>query len=286
VAAVAFVIGLVTGAGAGGGEKAAAGPELPLGGRALIPAYRLVGFFGHPQDEELGELGIGTPAEVAERLENQADDYEIGDRPVQPTFELIATIASRTPGDSGLYREDTDHALIQKYLDAARAAKAYLILDIQPGYEDFLTAAKRLEPFLKEPDVGLALDPEWHVPEGTIPGQEIGSVFASDVNEVGEYLSQLVTQHKLPQKLLLVHSFTEDMIKQRGRLVRYPGLATVINIDGFGTPGEKTLKYQQISRPPPTWHWGFKLFYKEDTDLMSPDTVMKITPRPDIVLYE
>jgi hypothetical protein len=111
-------------------------------------------------------------------------------------------------------------------------------------------------------------------------------VFASDVNEVGEYLSQLVAQNKLPQKLFLVHSFTEDMIKQRGRLVRYPGLATVINVDGFGTQGEKTLKYQQISRPPPTWNWGFKLFYKEDTDLMSPATVMKITPRPDVVLYE
>jgi hypothetical protein len=285
VAALAFAVGVATGAGSGG-SGTAVGLELPQGGRQLIPAYRIVGFYGAPQDAELGELGIGTPAEAAARLEKQAAKYATDGKPIQPAFELLATIASNNPQDDGQYRTLQDTAVIQRYLDAARAAKAYLILDIQPGYEDFMTAAQRLQPFLEQPDVGLALDPEWHVPPGTIPGQTIGSVDADDVNTVGRWLSGIVTQNKLPQKLFLVHSFTEEMIHQRGRLVGFPGLATVINVDGFGNPAEKTLKYQQISRPPPTWNWGFKLFYKEDTNLMSPKDVLRITPQPNVIIYE
>jgi hypothetical protein len=31
---------------------------------------------------------------------------------------------------------------------------------------------------------------------------------------------------------------------------------------------------------------GFKLFYEEDTNLMSPKDVMRLKPRPDFVVYE
>ena len=37
------------------------------------------------------------------------------------------------------------------------------------------------EKWLREPDVGLALDPEWHTP-GVVPGTQIGSTNANDVN--------------------------------------------------------------------------------------------------------
>ena len=47
---------------------------------------------------------------------------------------------------------------------------AILILDVQPGYADFMTEVRRLEPWLREPDVGLALDPEWHVSPPDVPG--------------------------------------------------------------------------------------------------------------------
>jgi hypothetical protein len=284
LAAIAFLVGVVTGA--GGDESGPGGSELPRGGRVVLPDQRVVGFYGHPKDKELGELGIGSPAAVAQKLERQAAEYEPDGRPVLPAFELLATVASEHPGDDGMYRSITDTATIDQYLEAARAAKMYLILDIQPGYEDFVTAVRRLEPYLEQPDVGLALDPEWRLPEGAIPGQQIGSVTADEVNQVSEYVSQIVARNNLPQKLFLVHSFTEDMIKQRGRLVGPPGLATVINADGTGTEGEKTVKYQEISRPPPTWFWGFKLFYHEDTALMSPAKTLRLTPQPSVVIYE
>ena len=69
--------------------------------------------------------------------------------------------------------------MIRRYLKAARKAKALLILDIQPGRSDFFTETKRLRKWLKEPDVGLALDPEWRMGPGEVPGKVIGSVGAA-----------------------------------------------------------------------------------------------------------
>ena len=31
---------------------------------------------------------------------------------------------------------------------------------------------------------------------------------------------------------------------------------------------------------------GFKLFFKEDTDLMRPQDVAHLRPRPDVIVYE
>ncbi|MEJ7876689.1 MAG: hypothetical protein WKF62_08510, partial [Solirubrobacterales bacterium] len=127
---VAFVVGAIVG-GSGGdsdAEPSAAAevdgpPELPRGGRSLLPEYRLVGFYGAPQDEALGELGIGTPAEAGERLAAQAKAYE-GTRPVLPVFELLATIAANAPGEDGLYRNRQPHSVIREYLEAAREQEA------------------------------------------------------------------------------------------------------------------------------------------------------------------
>src|SRR5687768_4793927 len=46
--------------------------ELPRGGRSILPEFRVVAYYGAPQDRQLGTLGIGTPARAARRLEKQA----------------------------------------------------------------------------------------------------------------------------------------------------------------------------------------------------------------------
>ena len=40
-------------------------PELPRGGRVIFPHYRVVAYYGAPQNDELGVLGIGTPDQAA-----------------------------------------------------------------------------------------------------------------------------------------------------------------------------------------------------------------------------
>ena len=58
----------------------------------------------------------------------------------------------------------------------------------------------------------LALDPEWRMWPGQVPGTEIGAVGAREVNATSAWLAQLVKQHNLPEKLFLIHQFTNDMV--------------------------------------------------------------------------
>jgi hypothetical protein len=259
--------------------------ELPRGGRTILPHYRVVAYYGAPQDRQLGALGIGTPDHAARRLARQAKPYGRKTRPVLPALELLAVVAAGAPGEDGRYNLRQPDSVIRRYLKAARKAKALLLLDIQPGRSDFFTETTRLRKWLKEPDVGLALDPEWRMGPGQVPGQVIGKVGAREVNATTAWLSQLVRRYDLPQKLLLVHQFTDDMIPEK-QLKKPPGLAYVLNVDGFGTQSLKLAKYHDFVRQAPDFHRGFKLFYQEDTDTMSPKQVMGLMPRPDVVVYE
>jgi hypothetical protein len=161
-----------------------------------------------------------------------------------------------------------------------------LILDIQPGRAAFLPEVQRLERWLAEPDVSLALDPEWKVSPDELPGDVIGSVDAAEVAAVGDWLDALTAREQLPQKLLVVHQFTEGMIERRELLHPYRNVAVVLNVDGFGEPAVKIAKYKRFASLAGFAFNGYKLFYEEDTDLMSPGEVLAMRPAPDLVVYE
>ncbi len=272
----------------GSGAKAAAAEkprELPRGGRRIFPDHRVVGFYGAPQDDELGVLGIGRPRDVARKLERVAKPYGRKTRPVLPMMELIAVIAANAPGPDNMWRNRQDAAIIDRYHRAARRAKALLVLDIQPGHSDFLVEARRLEKWLREPDVGLALDPEWQTP-GVKPGTEIGSATSQQVNAVSAWLANIVREENLPEKLFIVHQFTKDMIVDKARVKQRPGLAITMNVDGFGDRPNKISKYRDFTSEAVRFHDGFKLFYKEDVNLMTPRGVLNLKPPPDLVVYE
>ena len=121
---------------------------------------------------------------------------------------------------------------------------------------------------------------------GEVPGQVIGSVDAREVNAVSAWLSQLTQRNRLPQKLFLIHQFTDDMVDDT-RLQERRGLAMVLNADGFGTQELKRVKYHAFTRSPRRFFGeGFKLFYREDTKLMTPRQVLRLKPSPDVVVYE
>jgi|SRR5829696_4858931 len=300
LAALAVLVALLVGlalavAGLGGSdsgdgsEQPAAGPpprpELPRGGHSILPERRVVAYYGAPQDDELGILGIGSPELAARRLERQARAYAEPRRPVLPTLELIAVVAAAHPGDDGTYALRQSDAVIRRYLRAARRAEALLMLDIQPGRSDFLAEAQRLRKWLREPDVSLAIDPEWRVTAPEVPAQVIGHVDADEVNATSAWLSRLVEGERLPDKLFLIHQFTDDMVDETALRPR-KGLDVVLNADGFGSRVVKKQKYHRFTRQAPGFHQGFKLFYKEDVDLMPPPRVLRMKPPPDVVIYE
>ena len=219
-------------------QEPPAPPELPRGGRSVLPEHRVVAYYGAPQSRELGALGIGTPNGAARRLAREARRYRRDDRAELPALELIAVIANADPGDDGMYRARQSDSVIRRYLRAARRAKALLLLDIQPGRSDFFTETTRLEKWLKEPDVGLALDPEWRVTEGQVPGQVIGHVESREVNATSAWLAKLIKDDSLPEKLFVIHQFTDDMVDHT-RLKQREGLDMVLNVDGFGGRGDQ-----------------------------------------------
>ncbi len=275
---------------AGRTGKADARPKptlLPGGGRTIFPQRRVVAFYGNPQDVELGELGIGKPDQMTAKLARLATSYARKTRPVLPCLELITTVAAASPGPSGEYRLHASGKIIDRYLAAARRAKALLVLDIQPGYSSFPSEVRRLKKWLVQPDVGLALDPEWRLQPGQIPGRVIGSVSAAEINAVSIDLAALVKERNLPEKLFVLHQFTNDMIRDKASVAVRPGLATVFNVDGFGAPANKISKYHSFTPTTPKGaHDGFKVFFKEDTDRMRPAAVMALKPRPELVVYE
>ena len=262
--------------------------QLPGGGRVIFhePKRRVVAFYGNPQDDALGVLGIGPPATMARKLKRVAASYRTDRRPVLPAMELLATVATSAPGDDGKYRSLVSNRVIRRYLRAARSVGAILILDLQPGRASFLPEAKRYARWLRKPDVSLALDPEWHVGPGELPGQVIGSVDASEVGAVGSWLDQLAERNDLPQKLLVIHQFTEGMIERRQLLRPYANVATVLNVDGFGSREIKSAKYRDFTKLVPFAFNGFKLFYEEDEGLMTPRQVLRLRPAPDMIVYE
>jgi hypothetical protein len=260
-------------------------PDLPRGGRSILPEFRVVAYYGAPQSDELGALGIGSPRGAARRLARQAKPYARKARPVLPALELITVIANADPGQDGMYRSRQKDRVIRRYLRAARRAKALLLLDLQPGRSDFFKEATRLEKWLRQPDVGLALDPEWRVQEGEVPGQVIGHVSAREVNATSAWLSQMVVRHDLPEKLFVIHQFTDDMVPEQ-QLKPREGLAIVLNVDGFGNQAVKKAKYRDFTRQAPDFYHGFKLFYEEDTNMMRPRQVLRLRPKPVLVVYE
>jgi hypothetical protein len=294
LAAIAVVAVAVASLGGGGkdgpaGASAArpkAPPQLPRGGRVIFPHYEVVAYYGAPQDPQLGALGIGSPRSAARRLMRQAAPYAHGTRPVLPAMELLADIAQYAPGDDGQYRLRQPDAIIRRYLREARRIKALLVLDIQPGHAGFLEESEHLEKWLKLPDVSLALDPEWHTP-GAIPGRVIGDVDVHEVNAVSFWLDRLVAANGLPQKLLVVHRFTPNMIVGESDLKPREHVAVTLNVDGFGTNVVKVAKYHEFAkRGLLGLHNGFKLFYHEDPHTMKPRSVLRIRPRPELVVYE
>src|ERR671929_20630 len=60
------------------------------------------------------------------------------------------------------------------------------------GRSPFMREVRSYARWLREPDVGLALDPEWSMAPGQVPGTVIGSTDAAIVNRVQAYLAQIV----------------------------------------------------------------------------------------------
>ena len=264
--------------------------ELPRGGREIFPRYRIMGFCGTPGGEPaMGRLSGNLPA-VAKKIEKLGAQYA-REREFMPVFELIATIVLGGPGADNKWRRRVPNSVIDDYLKAAREAKALLLINIQPGHSDFITEAKYYEKYLHEPEVGLALDPEWQMHGNQKPGIFYGQTTGTAVNEVAQFMADIIKADDLPEKALVYHQVNGSVVKDEKDLVPHEGIALIKGVDGLGPAPTKVVTYNYLVKDmPATTHAGFKLFFDEDTannnKLMTPDDVFKLTPIPEYVMYE
>ncbi len=237
----------------------------------------------------LGRLGTGPLDERMAEIEQRYSGYGAG-RKILPVAEVITTIVSGSPGRDGKWRTRISDDRIEFYLQAARKQKALLLLNIQPGRSDFLTEVKAYEPWLEQPDVGVALDPEWEMGPGQVPGRVFGHTTGAELNEVSAYLSQIVADHHLPEKVMVYHQLAPRIVRQESALKPHKGVVVVKSVDGIGSMAAKMSTYRSVNGTTPSFvHPGFKLFYTEDTAhgrLMTPAQVLALKPRPQYVLYE
>ena len=249
----------------------------PLPG-SILPAKRFIAFYGNPLSRRMGILGEFDHEDMLRKLDAEVAAWNRIDpaHPVQPALHLIVLVADPHPGPSGKYRTRHDRAMIERVYGWARSRNALLFVDLQVGQSTLQYELPWIEKFLRRPDVHLGIDPEFSMKHGGVPGRRIGTYDAADINYASRFLANLVTQHNLPPKILVVHRFTPRGVTNARKIALDPRVQIVMHMDGFGPPWMKRDTYWRDIKREPVQFTGWKQFTKAKNDRPP-------TPRGDIL---
>ena len=260
---------------------------------AILPFKRIVAYYGNLYSKRMGVLGEYPPEELWIKLKAEVKAWEKADpsTPVVPAIHYIAVVAQGSPLKDGKYRRRMPESQIDSALTIARMGNAIVFLDIQVALSNVKEEVPLLEKYLKMPHVHLAIDPEFSMKDGSRPGTKIGSYEADDINYCSEYLAKLVRENNLSPKILIVHRFTQRMVKNYRNIVLHPEVQLVMNMDGWGPPVLKNDTYRQYIYKEPVQFTGFKLFYKNDLKrpphrMLTPPELIKLKPQPIYIQYQ
>jgi len=262
--------------------------QQPLPG-SILPARRIVAFYGTPLSKKMGILGELPPDKMLARFDKEIAAWQKADpsHPVLPAFHLIAVVAQGAPGRDGKYRLRMTDSLINMVYDWAQKKNGLLFLDVQVGQSTVQEELPRLVPFLQRPNVMLGIDPEFSMKFGDPPGRTMSS---ADVNYAINLLSGVVKQYNLPPKILVVHRFTRNMLTNSKQIKLDPRVQVVIDMDGWGQPWLKYDSYRAYVEAEPVQFTGFKLFYHNDTKkgdpILTPPEVLMLNPKPLYIQYQ
>ena len=260
---------------------------------AILPFKRIVAYYGNFYSTKMGVLGEYPREEVIAKLKGEVAKWNAADpkTPVVPAIDYIAVTAQGSAGADGKYRLRMPAEHIEKAISMANEVNGIVILEVQAGLSTYQAELPVLEKYLKEPNVHLALDPEFYMKGGQEPGTVIGTVSAADVNYVAGYLANLVKENNLPPKILIIHRFTQRMVTGYQNIMPLPEVQIVMVMDGWGAPARKINTYKSFIAPEPVQFTGFKIFYKNDLKetpprLLTPEEVLKLTPQPSFIQYQ
>ncbi|MDA3899623.1 MAG: hypothetical protein PF637_03780 [Spirochaetes bacterium] len=249
----------------------------------------IVAYYGHPRSKMMGILGRYPIDVLADRLTKTAAKYDNanGSKGVVTAFYLIYGVC-HPKGEVGHMNDE----LVKKYVQFAQKHGMLVFLDHQIGKYPVEYAMKKLLPFLKYPNVHLAIDPEWRTLK---PMKEIGRVYAHELNDAQKMMRDYMLDNGIKgHRMLVVHQFKPVMIQNIPEVkASYDPVVLVHNADGFGSPGAKRSAYQINARAKNIPFKGFKLFYYSgykgagyDKPLMTPEQVLNLKPEPFVIMYQ
>jgi hypothetical protein len=264
----------------------------PLPG-SVFPSRRVVAFYGNPLSKKMGVLGEYPKDDMLAKLDHEVARWAKADpsHPVQPALHLIVTVAQGGPGKNGLYRLQMRDSMVNEIYSWAKAKKALFFVDVQVGKSTVEAEIQRLRPFLENPDVHLAIDPEFAMAtSGKVPGTKIGTLDAKDINFAVNFLDEIARSKNLPPKILVVHRFTRPMVTNAKDIRPTPHVQVVMDMDGWGPPWLKFDSYHDYIKKEPVQFTGFKLFFHNDTKsgaaMLTPSEVLRLNPKPLYIQYQ
>lgn len=252
--------------------------------KEFLGANQILSYYGNPYVAAMGILGELDPHELVARLKAHARKYDElnGFRGVRPALHLVYATAQKDPGREGTYLLYVDDKTLKEYIDLACQNGLFIFLDLQIGRSTVEAEVTKVLPYLRQSHVQLALDPEFAMPPGEVPGQAIGSLDAADINTAQKLIQDFTEDNNLPDKILIVHQFQASMVTRPELIQDYPRVHLVMDMDGFGPSAIKVVKYGWYAAP--SRHPGIKLFFKHDPDLMSEEDVLAL--QPTVIIYQ
>jgi hypothetical protein len=256
---------------------------------SLLLNNDILAFYGHPLSKNMGILGRYSIADLDARLTELAGEYAAvsGGRGVQKAFYIIyGTVWPK--GEIGILRE----SVLMEYIHYGLEHGILVFIDHQIGRYDPIDSLKRMLPYLRYPNVHLALDPEWRTDK---PMEEIGRVSAEELNRAQQVIEDYLIENHLPgERMLVIHQFKPWMIINRERVRAGRDRVRLIHCaDGFGNPGQKRGAYAANAQAHNLPLKSFKLFYNFgipgagfDSPLLSPAQVYGLSPRPYLIMYQ
>ena len=266
-------------------------PSEPLAG-AIFPYKRIIAFYGNLYSKNMGILGELPKPEVLQKLQEEVKLWKEADSvlEVQPALHYIAVTAQNLPGKGNKYRLRMPFSQIDSVLEMAAKIDAIVFIDIQVGLSTLQEEIPQFEKYLKLPNVHLGIDPEFSMKGGQKPGAVIGEFDAVDINYASDYLEKIVKENNLAPKILVVHRFTQAMVKNYKEIKTKPAVQLVMHMDGWGPPANKITTYKQFIYKEPVEYTGFKLFYKNDTKnngrLLTRQELLQLKPQPVYIQYQ
>lgn len=253
-----------------------------------LPGNRLVTYYGTPRTPSMGVLGQYPPEVLADQLDARAEDFRAleTDANILPALDLVYAVAQPQDGGDASNLRYVDNRTVGQYLDLARRRGYLLILDIQIGRSDPLAEVRKIDRWLGEPDVAVALDPEFALGGDGRPGDAVGTINASQINAVQWYLAAFAAVRGLPRKVLVVHQFQDEMIADAASIEARGGVDLIVNMDGYGPADIKQVKYERYGGAPYARFGGIKIFPQHDVDPLTPRQLMDLTPRPSLFMYQ